>query len=107
MNTQSAQVMTFAFCGIDAVRVEVTADIIKESMTSTFLVVGLPDKAVAEARERVRAALTAMGLSLPPKRVLINLAPADLLKEGSHFDLPIALAVLAAMDILPREEISA
>ncbi len=57
-----------------------------------FLVVGLPDKAVGEARERVRAALTAMGLSLPPKRVLINLAPADLLKEGSHFDLPIALA---------------
>lgn len=70
-----------------------------------FLVVGLPDKAVGEARERVRAALTAMGLSLPPKRVLINLAPADLLKEGSHFDLPIALAVLAAMEILPRDEI--
>jgi magnesium chelatase family protein len=60
---------------------------------------------VAEARERVRAALTAMGLSLPPKRVLINLSPADLLKEGSHFDLPMALAVLAAMDVLPREEI--
>ena len=71
-----------------------------------FLVVGLPDKAVAEARERVRAALTAMGLSLPPKRVLINLAPADLLKEGSHFDLPMALAVLAAMEVLPREDIS-
>ena len=71
-----------------------------------FLVVGLPDKAVAEARERVRAALTAMGLSLPPKRVLINLAPADLVKEGSHFDLPIALAVLAAMDVLPRDELA-
>ena len=71
-----------------------------------FLVVGLPDKAVGEARERVRAALSAMGLSLPPRRVLINLAPADLLKEGSHFDLPIALGVLAAMDVLPREEIA-
>ncbi len=71
-----------------------------------FLVVGLPDKAVGEARERVRAALTAMGLALPPRRVLINLAPADLLKEGSHFDLPIALAVLAAMDVLPREDLA-
>ena len=71
-----------------------------------FLVVGLPDKAVGEARERVRAALSAMGLSLPPRRILINLQPADLLKEGSHFDLPIALGVLAAMDVLPREEIA-
>ena len=68
--------------------------------------VGLPDKAVGEARERVRAALTAMGLALPPRRVLINLAPADLLKEGSHFDLPIALCVLAAMDVLPREDLA-
>ena len=71
----------------------------------TFLVVALPDKAVGEARERVRAALSAMGLALPPRRVLVNLAPADLLKEGSHFDLPIALGVLAAMDVLPREEL--
>ena len=61
---------------------------------------------MAEARERVRAAMTAMGLSLPPRRVLINLAPADLLKEGSHFDLPIALAVLAAMEVLPREDLA-
>ena len=68
--------------------------------------VGLPDKAVGEARERVRAALSGMGLSLPPKRVLVNLAPADIVKEGSHFDLPIALAVLAAMDVLPREEMA-
>src|ERR1700742_4463491 len=71
-----------------------------------FLMVGLPDKAVGEARERVRAALTAMGLALPPKRVLVNLAPADVLKEGSHFDLPVALAVLAAMDVLPAEELA-
>jgi magnesium chelatase family protein len=98
-----ARIQSFAFAGIEAVPVEVQMQI--SSGLPAFLVVGLPDKAVGEARERVRAALTAMGLSLPPKRVLINLAPADLLKEGSHFDLPIALAVLAAMDVLPREEL--
>ena len=99
-----ARVSSFAFSGIEAVPVEVQVQI--ASGLPAFLVVGLPDKAVGEARERVRAALTSMGLSLPPKRVLINLAPADLLKEGSHFDLPIALAVLAAMDVLPREELA-
>lgn len=98
-----ARIQSFAFAGIEAVPVEVQVQI--SPGIPAFLVVGLPDKAVAEARERVRAALTAMGLSLPPKRVLINLAPADLLKEGSHFDLPIALAVLAAMEVLPREEL--
>ncbi len=99
-----ARIQSFAFAGIEAVPVEVQVQI--SSGLPAFLVVGLPDKAVGEARERVRAALTAMGLSLPPKRILINLAPADLLKEGSHFDLPMALAVLAAMDVLPREELS-
>src|SRR5271157_955905 len=99
-----ARVNSFAFAGIEAQRVEVQVQI--SAGLPGFLMVGLPDKAVGEARERVRAALTAMGLSLPPKRVLINLAPADLLKEGSHFDLPIALAVLAAMDVLPREEVA-
>ncbi len=85
-------------------RVEVQVQI--SAGLPNFLVVGLPDKAVGEARERVRAALSAMGLALPPRRVLVNLAPADLLKEGSHFDLPIALGVLAAMDVLPREELA-
>jgi len=99
-----ARIRSFAFSGIEAVPVEVQVQI--SSGLPAFLVVGLPDKAVGEARERVRAALTAMGLSLPPKRVLINLAPADLLKEGSHFDLPIALGVLAAMEVLPRDEIA-
>ncbi len=99
-----ARVHSFAFAGIDAVPVEVQVQI--SSGLPAFLVVGLPDKAVGEARERVRAALTAMGLALPPRRVLINLAPADLLKEGSHFDLPIALCVLAAMDVLPREDLA-
>ena len=98
-----ARIRSFAFSGIEAVPVEVQVQI--SGGLPAFLVVGLPDKAVGEARERVRAALTAMGLSLPPKRVLINLAPADLLKEGSHFDLPIALGVLAAMDVLPREDL--
>ena len=98
-----AVVRSFAFAGIEAVPVEVQVQI--SAGLPAFLVVGLPDKAVAEARERVRAALTSMGLSLPPRRVLINLAPADLLKEGSHFDLPMALAVLAAMEVLPREDI--
>ncbi len=68
------------------------------------VIVGRPS--VGEARERVRAALTAMGLSLPSRRVIINLAPADLLKEGSHFDLPMALAVLAAMDVVSREDVA-
>ncbi len=99
-----ATIRSFAFSGIEAVPVEVQCQI--ASGLPAFLVVGLPDKAVGEARERVRAALTAMGLALPPRRVLINLAPADLLKEGSHFDLPMALAVLAAMDVLPREELT-
>src|SRR5450759_169588 len=98
-----ARVQSFAFSGIEAVPVEVQVQI--SSGLPAFLVVGLPDKAVAEARERVRAALTAMGLALPPRRVLINLAPADLLKEGSHFDLPMAIGVLAAMEVLPIEEI--
>src|SRR5271170_3051611 len=97
-----ARIRSFAFSGIEAVAVEVQVQI--SSGLPAFLVVGLPDKAVGEARERVRAALTSMGLALPPKRVLINLAPADLLKEGSHFDLPIALGVLAAMEVLPRED---
>ena len=99
-----ARIRSFAFSGIEAVPVEVQVQI--ASGLPAFLVVGLPDKAVGEARERVRAALTAMGLSLPPRRVLINLAPADLLKEGSHFDLPIALAVLAAMEVLPHEDLA-
>ncbi len=99
-----ARIRSFAFSGIEAAPVEVQVQI--SSGLPAFLIVGLPDKAVGEARERVRAALTAMGLSLPPRRVLINLAPADVLKEGSHFDLPIALAVLAAMDVLPRDEVA-
>src|SRR5882757_3834255 len=66
-------------------------------------IVGLPDKAVSEARERVRSALIASGLALPAKRITVNLAPADLPKEGSHFDLPIALGVMAAIGAIPHD----
>ncbi len=99
-----ARVRSFAFSGIDAIPVEVEVQI--SNGLPAFLIVGLADKTVAEARERVRAALTAMSLSLPPKRILINLAPADLQKEGSHFDLAIALGLLAAMEVLPRDEVA-
>lgn len=71
-----------------------------------FVVVGLPDKAVAESRERVRAAMSAIGLSLPPKRITVNLSPADLPKEGSHYDLPIALALLGAMGVIDAETLA-
>lgn len=98
-----ARVNTVAFQGIDVLNVDVQVQI--TSGLPAFSVVGLPDKAVAESRERVRAALAAMGLALPAKRIIVNLAPADLLKEGSHFDLPIALGLLAAMGVLPRDEI--
>jgi len=75
------------------------------SLHHTIQIVGLPDRAVAESRERVRAALSAMGLALPPKRITFNLSPTDVLKEGSHFDLPIVLGLLATMGVLPKDEI--
>lgn len=71
----------------------------------SFSVVGLPDKAVSEAKERVRAALAAMSIALPSRKITVNLSPADLPKEGSHFDLPIALALLAALEIIPSGEV--
>ncbi|WP_376090046.1 YifB family Mg chelatase-like AAA ATPase [Roseomonas sp. CCTCC AB2023176] len=99
-----ARTTTFSFQGVEAVPVEVQVQV--ASGLPAFTVVGLPNKAVAESRERVRAALSSLGLSLPPKRILVNLAPADLAKEGSHFDLPIALALLAAMEVIPADEVS-
>ncbi|MDP6475312.1 MAG: magnesium chelatase domain-containing protein, partial [Alphaproteobacteria bacterium] len=85
-----AHINTVAFQGIEALDVDVQVSI--SAGLPSFTIVGLPDKAVAESRERVRAAIGAMGLALPPKRITVNLAPADMLKEGSHFDLPIASA---------------
>lgn len=98
-----ARTYTVAFEGVEARIVEVQCSV--AAGMPAFAVVGLPDKAVSEARDRVRAALTAMSIALPSKRITVNLSPADLPKEGSHFDLPIALALLAAIDILPREEV--
>lgn len=94
-------VQTVAYLGLEARSVEVQCQIAPG--VPAFIVVGLPDKAVGESRERVRAAITAMGLALPPKRITINLSPADLPKEGSHYDLPIALALLGAMGIVDNE----
>jgi magnesium chelatase family protein len=94
---------TVAFDGIEARVVE--AQCALAPGMPAFTVVGLPDKAVSEARERVRAAFAALSIALPPKRITVNLAPADLPKEGSHFDLPIALALLAALDLVPAEEL--
>jgi magnesium chelatase family protein len=99
-----AHINTVAFVGIEAEPVDVQVHI--GAGMPAFTVVGLPDKAVGESRERVRAAISALGLSLPPKRITVNLAPADMLKEGSHFDLPIALGMLAAMGVLPAEELA-
>ena len=96
-----ARMRTVAFSGIDVKDVDVQVQI--SAGLPAFTIVGLPDKAVAELRERVRSALGAMGLGLPPKRITINLAPADLAKEGSHFDLPIALALLVSMGALPGD----
>lgn len=95
---------TVAYIGLDAVAVDVQCQIAPGM--PAFVVVGLPDKAVGESRERVRAALSAIGLALPPKRITVNLSPADLPKEGSHYDLPIALALLGAMGVIDGETLA-
>jgi magnesium chelatase family protein len=97
----TSHVATVAFQGIEALPVDVQAHFLSGQVQ--FTIVGLGDKAVAESRERVRAALHAIGLALPGKRLAVNLSPADLPKEGSHFDLPIALAVLAALGVIPQD----
>ncbi len=95
-----SQINSIAFNGIDPVLVSVQVSIMNGN--PGLVIVGLPDKAVNESKERIRVAINSIGLSLPPKRITVNLAPADLLKEGSHYDLPITLAILAAMEtILP------
>ncbi|MGQ9364843.1 YifB family Mg chelatase-like AAA ATPase [Azospirillum sp. ST 5-10] len=98
-----ARVNTVAFQGIEVMDIDVQVQM--SGGLVAFTVVGLPDKAVGESRERVRAALHALGLALPAKRITVNLAPADVVKEGSHFDLPIALGLLTVMGVLPDEEI--
>ena len=99
-----ATVPTVAYLGLEARGVEVQCSLI--AGVPNFNVVGLGDKAVAESRERVRGAIAAIGLALPPKRITVNLSPADLPKEGSHYDLPIALALLGAMGIVDAETLA-
>ncbi|SLN38379.1 YifB family Mg chelatase-like AAA ATPase [Roseisalinus antarcticus] len=99
-----ATAYTVAFDGIEARTVEVQCAV--SAGLPAFAIVGLPDKAVSEARERVRAALGTMAIALPSKRITVNLSPADLPKAGSHFDLPIALALLAEIDILPADKVA-
>lgn len=98
------QIATVAFIGIEARPVEVQVRVTPGK--PTFAIVGLPDKAVAESRERVRNALHAVGLGLPYKHITVNLAPADLPKEGSHFDLPIVLAMMVAMEAIAPDAIA-
>lgn len=95
------RITTFAFDGIEAKPVDVQVQLLGGN--PFFAIVGLPDKAVGESRERVRAAFSSIGLALPPKRIIVNLAPADLPKEGSHYDLAIALALLAAIGAVPGD----
>ncbi|MFN3212724.1 MAG: YifB family Mg chelatase-like AAA ATPase [Henriciella sp.] len=97
-----ARITTFSFEGIEAKPVDVQVHMAGGNQPA-FMIVGLPDKAVAESRERVRAAFSAIGLALPPKRITVNLAPADLPKEGSHYDLAIALGVMAVMGLFPAD----
>ena len=94
------RVSTVAFEGIEARAVDVQVQVAPG--LPAFAIVGLPDKAVSEARERVRSALIASGLALPARRIIVNLAPADLPKEGSHYDLPIALGLMAAIGAIPH-----
>ncbi|KAA9010462.1 YifB family Mg chelatase-like AAA ATPase [Histidinibacterium aquaticum] len=97
-------VHTVAFEGIEARDVEVQCALAPGM--PAFTIVGLPDKAVSEARERVRTALGAMAIALPSKRITVNLSPADMPKEGSHFDLPIALALLAEIGVVPADKVA-
>src|SRR3712207_5425146 len=98
------RVSTVAFEGIEARAVDVQVQVAPG--LPAFAIVGLPDKAVSEARERVRSALIASGLALPARRIIVNLAPADLPKEGSHYDLPIALGLMAAIGAIPADALN-
>jgi len=98
-----ARVITVAFQGVEARRVDVEVQL--TGGEQKIVVVGLGDKAVSESKERVRGAFAGLGLAMPGKRVVVSLAPADLPKEGSHYDLPIALAIMAAMGVIPPDSL--
>ena len=96
-----AQIKTVSFQGLDVQTVDV--QVLMTSGLPKVTIVGLPERAVGESKERVRGALASLGLMQPPAHVSINLAPADLAKEGTHFDLPIVLALLVEMEVLPPD----
>ncbi|MBO7555924.1 MAG: YifB family Mg chelatase-like AAA ATPase [Alphaproteobacteria bacterium] len=95
---------TVAFNGLQTIDIEVQVQL--SAGMPTFTIVGLPDKAVAESRERIRAALFSLGIKLPPKRITVNLAPADIVKEGTHYDLPLALGILSGMGIVDQKSLA-
>ena len=97
-------IQTVAFRDINTTPINVQVHI--ANGTPAIAIVGLAGKAVAESRERVRAALSSIGLALPPKRIAVNLAPAYVLKEGAYFDLPIALGLLVAMGMVPKDAVA-
>ena len=99
-----AHIHTIAFDGLSTIDVDVQVQV--STGLPAFTIVGLPDKAVAESRERVRSALSSLGIALPPKRITVNLSPADLIKEGSHYDLPIVIGVMTALGLLEHEQMS-
>ena len=96
-----ARTYTVAFEGVEGRLVKVQCAV--TAGMPSFSVVGLPDKAVSESKERVRSALAELAIALPSRKITINLSPADLPKEGSHFDLPIAIALLTAIGIIPDD----
>lgn len=98
-----ATTSSVAFSGIDVLKITIEVQITKG--LPSFTIVGLADKAIAESRERVRSALHSAGLSLPGSHITVNLAPADVLKEGTHYDLPIAIALLGAMEVIPADKL--
>ncbi|MDR2067944.1 MAG: YifB family Mg chelatase-like AAA ATPase [Holosporaceae bacterium] len=99
----NANIKTVSFLGISTIEIDVQIQMLNG--LPAFTIVGLPDKTVAESRERIRACLYSMGIALPSKRITVNLAPADVQKEGSHYDLPIALALLTAMGVVQQEDV--
>ena len=97
-----AKVLTGSTIGLDGVAVEVEVDVAQTGFP-TLTIVGLPDKAVDEAKDRVKTAIVNAGFEIPECRITVNLAPADLPKEGSSFDLPIAVGILAASGLIKKD----
>lgn len=93
------------FNGLDATKIDVQVQLSAGLAKPEFNIIGLADRAVKESAERIRNVLSALNLSLPPKRLTVNLSPADVEKTGSHFDLPILCGILCAIGVLPEDEL--